>query len=99
MINPYNICMFKTSYKDKCLKMTSGYHQDLPSKPKARMASGQGSHWLIESPIMFIYYIGLFHSKIFHDIIISRKTHYLEITHMYQGFCIPGYGGPRTRLS
>ena len=24
--------------------------QDLPSKPKAQMASGQGSHWLIESP-------------------------------------------------
>ena len=29
--------------------------QDLPSKPKAHMASGQGSHWLIESPTMFIY--------------------------------------------
>ena len=29
--------------------------QDLPSKPKAQMASGQGSHWLIESPTMFIY--------------------------------------------
>ena len=27
----------------------------LPSKPKAQMAGGQGSHWLIESPTMFIY--------------------------------------------
>ena len=29
--------------------------QDLPSKPKAQMASGQGSHWLIESPSVFVY--------------------------------------------
>ena len=32
-----------------------GISQDLPSKPKAQMASGQRSHWLIESPTMFIY--------------------------------------------
>ena len=29
--------------------------QYLPFKPKVQMVSGQGSHWLIESPTMFTY--------------------------------------------
>ena len=30
-------------------------YKSLPSKPKAHVASGQGSHWLIESPKQFYF--------------------------------------------
>ena len=65
----------------------------LPSKAKAQMTSGQGSHWLIESSTMFhLYFIymllaftqsvdNLFHSFIVKQCCIFPKSFIFQLVH------------------
>ena len=54
------LCRVAACHKMSCTKCVrnsyNNYHLTrLPSKTKAQMASGQGSHWLIESPTFLMY--------------------------------------------